>query len=381
MIEIINLIIGSILGWYGRDWIENYSKKTWEKKVTQRAKILGSPKVNEWLFKYYQKEFKEGMFYQVEIDNQKKTIPMFVLPKWIQCHNNTESFLQYNRKTSSIPVDKKLIRYRKKLGQNLWNDSMLCLDKIVEQNGKVFVEAKKCDFFQYVSRCGNIEDETIRAIQKNTTKAPLRDQYAKSLEKLKEGSLETNGIGVHTFLALKNGKSYNLLIQKRSDNLLFKGGLKAGVPCLGCTPVEDSIEKDVLSYNVLKEIYEELYDKEEVIKKTKRLVVNWFYQQEPIKSIINLRKENKIEIKVLGFGIEALSGEVNLSVLVIINDEDFIRQEISRMSHNWEMNGVEPIDYKSKTLDKWILKDEVIPPCAYSIIEARKHLNKIKNDG
>ncbi len=378
MIEILSLIIGTILGWYGREWIEDFLKKRKQIKASSRIEILHSEKIKNWLIDYYvENDFEEHLFLS-SINGEKKSIPFLTKENWYGKLFSTKPFLKIknNEKNCQVKIKDKYIKKRKHFGQNIWNDTILCLESVNDTQSSIHIDAMKCEFYQYVCRCGVLEDETINIIKNNWEKTPFRDECAKTLLELSSGSLEASGIGLNCLIAYKDNSSYKFILQRRTNELFTGGGFIAVTPCSYIEPLKNMDGNgDIILYNFLKELYEELYDQEELIRSKQRLRDDWFYQQDPISTLLNLKINGEFSLHVIGFGFDALTGEVNISALAIIDNQSFIEKELSRMKYNWEIKGIEILDYHSEKLNEWFNSGLLIPNSAFSITIAQNLLD------
>lgn len=167
-------------------------------------------------------------------------------------------------------------------------------------------------------------------------------------------------------------------MQQRADKLCTGGGFTTVIPTFAIEPLRDeNLDTDILYFNFYKEFYEELYDKEELVKDNRRLSENWFFQEEPIKTLISLREKGEFKLHVIGFGIDALTGELNISILALIDNTDFFNNELGRMKYNWEVNGVSQLDFRSSDLDELFQSGLLQPSSAFCITNVQKILSQI----
>ncbi|MBK6932341.1 MAG: hypothetical protein IPH12_16375 [Saprospirales bacterium] len=219
---------------------------------------------------------------------------------------------------SDIRIDKKFINKRKSLGHDLWDAPLFALVEIQEAEKKVELKIGLCTYFQYVSSCEKIGEESIN------NKRKLRDKFLPDIETVSKCPLNAHGIGVAFVIAVKEGDTYRILLQKRGMSTVNHLGTIASVPTFAFQPIKEDYENEInIEYQFLREYYEELHDREDLIKRNKNLAYNWFYNHNPIKRIRDLMAKELFEIVPLGFGFDALNGEAILAYLAIIDDEDF----------------------------------------------------------
>lgn len=350
-----NLIIATIclvLGWFGRDWVVSWvlgrRQRAWEKRKTTLR-----DKSEEWLKQYYGKSNHKDELYSLSGKDGAR-IPYLTRKAWYGSHvRDTRIEIKDHSNLCRVKIDKRVIRNRTKMGQEIWDDPTLCFMGIGQQENKIQIETRVCQYFQYLSRCGKLEDELYKCILSKRKKPRLRDEQAPSLDALESTRLETQIIGVAAAVVFRHHGKVEILIQERSDKTAIAGGTYAMVPSFVFNPDNlKDVPMDILLHTFLLEFYEELYDREELVRKSKHLEPTWFYSEEPIKTLLELHKSGKFQFEVLGFGFDGVTGEFNIAALALVENDEFVDYEIRRMKRNWEIHDFRLIALDSDELRK-----------------------------
>ncbi|MBN2083191.1 hypothetical protein JW859_13415 [bacterium] len=261
----------------------------------------------------------------------------------------------------------------------VWNEEIMCVHRI--RDGLTpRIELCIASYYQFLSACGALEEETYSVIDNPRRIARLRNQYASSLDELIRCGLGAHGFGMQVAFVYANQNEKNMiLIQRRELAVSIYGGARAVVPMFGCQPHKDRSKVSMsLKHNFLREYYEELYGADEMIRTNQEyLSYSWFYNEEPVSELIRLIDTGEANITILGFGYDALNCECDIAVLVYIANKDFINNQIRTMKRNWEIEKIESVMLFSEELDNMLYNLEFQPGSAFAIAEARKHLLSI----
>lgn len=367
--KVISAIIGIILGWYGKDWIRSIVKK-FQKMKNERRKVVLQEKANRWLINYYDKKGLGDYLFKLRTGAR---IPYLTKKDWYGDGLKTRK-LKFNvsikeRDISPVKVANKVIWYRKYiLGQNIWNDPVLLFNSMDINNMEVCLNIITGNYFQYLSSCGKLEDELYRCLLSGNEKPEFRDRVFDTIENLSNTDLLAQNYGFSCSLVFKKDGKYKVFIQERKHNTGVGSGMYAVVPSFVCDP--EKFEKIKIDFNLhffLKEFYEELYDKEELVKRNKKMNPDWFYKYDPVKSLLNFHKEGKFKFEILGFGFDGWTGEFNLAAMAIIDEEGFCENEVDRMWPNWEIKSFDLVDINTDKLLPHICSDEMYNTCAFNL--------------
>lgn len=389
------LILGAAIGAIFSYYFPIIKKKTetalTNNKKVKRQKLLESGIIYDWIIKYYEDNNHLNELYDCKIGNYEIKLPFLTKPEWcnksINIYDNEEivEFSESNEK--DFPIDHKMIAKREKLGQNLFNDDTMYLDRVEEKNNEYKFHIKRCTYFQMFTLLSSLEEETFNAIEKNIFYTPVRDNMLANTNEAFKLKSSPNSIGCQVLLAFKTKNNYEFLIQTRSHSIITFGGAKAAIPCYGLSPIPSNDNThNLLYYNFIKEFCEELYDFEELIKISENKKFNpfWFYDLPQAKTLINGLKNKSITYKFLGFGFDGLNGSATMATMAIIDDLEFLELMKKEIVPNWEVanrsKDVEPlefVEYNSQKLENWLRERQYHFGSAFTISQAIKHIKSI----
>jgi hypothetical protein len=150
-----------------------------------------------------------------------------------------------------------------------WNDLIACSDGVAETDTGPRIQLQVAEYFQYLSACGPLEDETFRAVRSARTKTPIRDRVLSSATEAARCGLGADAFGMQVAVVFDDGRRFRILIQRHSYSVSIYGGALAVVPVFGCQTTDLSVDSNIsLFHNFLREIYQELYGGVEVEQKT-----------------------------------------------------------------------------------------------------------------
>lgn len=376
--DIILLLAGALLG--NIDKISRLIKQLWINRINNtQKKIMGKINIYSWLIKYYEKNKTLNDLFNCNIGGFEVKIPFFSKAEWqvTETINPSEdNILVYSEPNRAFNVNNKLINYRKRLGQELFDAPTLYLDRIGKDKFKLF--AKKCRYFEMASNLFSLEEETIQAAYKNKS-TPIRNEYFKSVECCEKLLKKPFSLGCTTALVLKTPKGWELALHKRSNKTVTYGNKLAVIPNYGLSiplfALQDNKKINLLVYNFIKEYCEELFNYEEIIKlaNTNRGDPLWFYSLQESKELQSMLKDGKLELKYLGFGFDLFNGTSNIAMAAIISDETYVDKFKHEIKVNWEVrkdNDTAPVifvDYRDVKLREWLINDEYQFGSAFTI--------------
>jgi hypothetical protein len=148
------------------------------------------------------------------------------------------------------------------------------------------------------------------------------------------------GIGVVFAMRRKTIEydDYAFPVQLRSDQVSDQRGLYAVIPKGFHGPsVDPSIEVNV-HWTVFRELYEELAGGEEVEHKGTRLKHDWYFDE--CEALRWFKKHEGWRCEVVAFGLNALAGNYEFAILLVIEDPSYWEQFGSKLERNWEAENV-----------------------------------------
>lgn len=353
----------------------------------RRLKLTSKSDLDDWLLRYYDDDKSD--LYEFKSTGYSKQIPFLVDSNSIGLRLNSFSetrlikFLGVD--DSDFPVDHRIIRRRRALGQRLFNEKTLYAESIVvnKRSSEIFV--KECYYFQMLTLLSHLEDETFSAIRKKRV-LKHRNAILKNFPTASKLLIKPISIGCQVVIALSSSKSYDFIIQTRSHSTITFGGSKSVIPSFGMSPInkvgfEDS---NLLLYNFLKEYCEELFNYEDLItvENLKRPDPFWFYNLPEAAHAMTLLETQKAFFECLGYGFDGLNGSINLAMIFCVTDPKASEEIKRNIVANWEVESnstsnpsIEFVDYKSDRFGEWMANNEFHYSGAFALSEAIKRLD------
>jgi hypothetical protein len=353
-----------------------------------RARILDQRRpsfTRRWLVDYYTDAGHADDLYAVRHEAALIRVPLLVKPSW-HLHGAREADLisqTLPQRLATVPVDQRALKKRSRYlsitdkNGDPWNDLIACVAGVREAEDGPHIDVQLAEYYQYLSACGPLEDETFRAIRNRRAKSRVRDGSLGSAGDAALCKLGAHPFGMQVAVVFGDGERYKILIQRRSYSVSSYGGALAVVPVFGCQTTDMSANTEVsLFHNFLREVYEELYGGVEAERRTSRVDSRWFYKEAPIARLLKASDEGLLDFRLLGFGFDALNGELDLQAIALFHDSRFTQIELSEMSTNWEINDIQVWDLFGDDLTDAVLAGEFSPGSVYAIMQGREYLSQ-----
>ncbi|WP_141581107.1 hypothetical protein [Actinomadura sp. WMMA1423] len=360
-----------------------------ESAGSRRIKEQRHPRFTHgWLLEYYLRRDRLDDLYLLVDGNRRRIVPFLTKPSWTD-HDFDESILlrqEPPHRRSDVEVDGEILRRRRAYlavddeDGEPWNDLLAVVQKVEETEDGPRITLAMAEYFQFLTACGALEDETYEAVRNRRSSTPIRDTVLGSVNDAAQARRGAHGFGMQCAFVFSEEGRLRVLIQRRSHSVSIYGGALAVVPVFGCQSMDLSDRTPVsIFHNFLREVYEELYGGEEVEKRGNRVDPTWFYQELPIAGLIAAREAGRMEFRVLGFGFDGLNGEVDVCGLAYIKDPGFARRELPTLKANWEIQDISCWDLFGEDLTDAMFAGEFSPGSVYTISEARRHLAGAEN--
>lgn len=386
--DILTNIIASLLlfllGFASRDFAGRYRTRRRRTRVRMHA-LRSQPSFSAtWLRHYYLDRGKLDDMFLAEFEEGRCYIPLLTKRKWCAGPFPELEILAVPpvMPRSLVAEDMHIVRDRENfialdssVGK-LWNGELLCVSMVDDSQPVPELQLSTSTYFQYLSACGSLEDETISAIIGRDEGTPIRDMVACSAEIAEKCLLGAHGLGMQVTFAFPQNGEFRVLIQRRSLSVATYAGSLAVVPVCGCEAhsAEKTLEVS-FQYEFLREYLEELYSVDELERPSKRVDDRWFYSNPAAQELLSRMKVGNFVFEILGFGFDALNGEVNVAALAIVLDESFSSTELRAMTTNWEVKEIEVVPLFSQQLRESILADELQPGSAFSLCLAMNRVS------
>ncbi|GAA1556100.1 hypothetical protein GCM10009789_06830 [Kribbella sancticallisti] len=382
-INLVATFIAFLTGLFARSAYHRLRGKALQRNrkriMEQRHPTFTAP----WLVNYYRENGHVDDLYAAEFGDGVVQVPFLVRPTWHLDNVSEDELIDQAmpQRQATVPIDRKLLKRR---GRYLsltdrhgepWNDLIACAKGVSETEAGPRIQLQVAEYFQYLSACGPLEDETYRAVRTARAKTPIRDRVLSSAAEAARCDLGAHAFGMQVAVVFDDGQRLRILIQRRSYSVSIYGGALAVVPVFGCQTTDLTANTRVsLFHNFLREVYEELYGGAEVEQKTARVDPAWFYREAPIERLIKARSTGQLDFRLLGFGFDALNGEMDVLALALFKESRFSRIELSEMAMNWEINDIQVWDLFGQELTDALTAGEFSPGSVYTIMRCRQQL-------
>jgi hypothetical protein len=367
-------------------------------RIKVKRKIVESRKVQEkrhprythgWLVEYYLNRDRLDDLYLFQDGHRRRFVPFLTKPSWTDHGFDENELVEQSlpHPRSDAPIDQAILRRR---GSYLtvvddagepWNDLMCVVDQVERTADGPRIRLILAEYFQFLSACGALEDETYAAVRNPRARTPIRDAVLTSADQAARCLRRAHGFGMQCSFVFDDGGRLKVLIQRRSHSVSIYGGALAVVPVFGCQSIDLSERTNVsIFHNFLREVYEELYGGEEVEKRGDHVDPRWFYKEPPIARLLEAQDRGLLDFRIFGFGFDALNGEVDICGLAYLKDPDFTKRELAEMRANWEMQEINSWDLFGDELTEALITGEFSPGSVYTLAETRKYLAAIAGE-
>lgn len=368
------------------------SVRSVRQRITSARESAGARRIKEqrhprfthsWLLEYYLRRDGLDDLYMLVDGNRRRIVPFLTKPSWTDYDFDENTLIDQEtpHRRSDVVVDEKILRRRRAYlavddeNGEPWNDLLSVVQEIRETDDGPRIKLALAEYFQFLTACGALEDETYAAVRNPRTPTPIREAVLASVGDAAQARRGAHGFGMQCAFVFPEEGRLRVLIQRRSHSVSIYGGALAVVPVFGCQSMDLSDRTRVsVFHNFLREVYEELYGGEEVEKRGSRVDPTWFYQEPPIARIIAAAENGGMDFRILGFGFDALNGEVDICGLAHIKDPEFARRELPTLKANWEIQDISAWDLFGAELTDALFAGEFSPGSVYTLGEARRHL-------
>ncbi|HEX5496087.1 MAG TPA: hypothetical protein VFX70_16080 [Mycobacteriales bacterium] len=373
----VAFLLGNLLH-RGQDWIRQRRSM---KHLTRIQEQRHPRFTHDWLVRYYLDKGRLDDLYLFEDNGHRNLVPFLTRPSWAITDIAEEELIQQDvpQFRSTVNVDQRVLRRRVnylpgvRRDGAVWNDLLACAAGVGDGPKGPRIRLIMAEYFQFLSACGSLEDETYDAIRGRNRRTPLRDKFMPDLKTAELCPLGAHAFGMQAAFVFDDDGVFKILIQRRSNSVSIYGGALAVVPVFGCQSFDLTDESSVSVYhNFLREVYEELYGGVEVERPGPRVDPRWFYVEPSVARLIEAREAGEFEFKLLGFGFDALNGEIDISGLALVTKNHFACDELARMTANWEIQNIQVWDLFGARLTAALLTNEFSPGSVYTIARARE---------
>lgn len=247
-----------------------------------------------------------------------------------------------------------------RMGLNIWDDPIYRLISHGQARKLEFTFAET-SFLSYRFTTGLLGDEITDALVETSGDSSnilsdrneflaIREALLPNLSSLIDYKSRNCSGGIGVMFALARGAPYNdfvIPIQLRSQNVTDGRGEYGLLPQGFHQPFVHREEEANVYWSAFREIFEEVFGGEEARRESKRLKHDWYFDE--CAGIGYFRDhEGAYEIKVVSFGINALSGKYEITLLLAVRDTWYWKTFENNMSRNWESKTVHLISTKDE---------------------------------
>ena len=342
---------------------ENYKKLLSRKQYYDQ--IIEEGWINKILVKFYENasssnwKLYKSIFDDIGICPFAEFIPL--KDKKIDLKYDDELFKMYidesiyhqnKKKYDKIIRENKVKQVALELsGTNLWDSPVYTIRDICATERPQFI-LSLCSYLAYRLSIGEIQDEIadyiVSKVQRGESFKEIFDnfvahdlqtrlKFGKNIDEFCDFTKRDVPIGMNALLAFKRKKDYLLVIQKRSRTLSEAPGGYAVLPAAIHQHIIDVDKEKHLLNTLWREIYEELFGGEEVSGKTRHISHDWYFKDFP--PLEELRRQATVSFT--GAGVNLANGFFDISILVIIPDENFFENYCHKMKTSWESSDID----------------------------------------
>jgi len=367
--------------------------KLWleERRAANRKELIkDSSGLYDWLIEYYKRNNNYEQLYTCKIGGSSTEIPFLTNEKWQYCVpiSESEDFIyKFIEEEDSLnyEIDKKLIQKRILLGQKIFNQPAIYLDHVDESQKIPKLILKQCDYYQLITSLIKLEEETYKVFKKNRFKrVHIRENNIFSNEIAKSVKKAPFSTGCAVVFALNIDGDYEIITHTRSHEVSCFGGYIAALPNFGLAPEIGGTKKskrqeNLLFYNILKEILEEMFGYEELIDMMNIRKANpyWFFSELIQGSeLYEAFKDGRLSIECLGFGFDTLNANCVLSILAKLDDITLSKKIKKTIKTNFEvMYEQGDLDVYFNSIDspqlkRWLDEKKFVASSAFAISKA-----------
>ncbi len=316
------------------------AKKVRERKTDDWRSDIANPRRLKLLRSYYS-ENDSSSWYHFKIGAVEGKVPFLSRPEWFgkdkYLLKHTKSSVARSRHHQSV------LDIRERMGVRLTNDPLFTFTALQEETDSLTIFCSDCNYFDFVSECGLIEDELTANVSDPHHGYAIRDNLAKDLGTLLENPRSTVGMGVHTAVFFRRKGEWRMLRQTRSEETISWPNAFSTVPNFAFQAMFGREEEFDLQHNFLREYGEELFDFEELRGRDTRIEYDWFYHQPEIKNLVETLEKGGASFFQTGFGFDALNGEFNITSALVVSDEEAWTETIGDQQWSWESNDIDSL--------------------------------------
>jgi hypothetical protein len=241
-----------------------------------------------------------------------------------------------------------------------------------------------CQYFDVADMMIRLEDEAYRCAARPRRRARIRNRHGFSSTSIRPPVGTGVGVTAVVLIEVESGECH-VVLHRRSADVATNPGVRGTIPTFGLEPsVGDGYSRrqlGLLEVNILREMLEELYDLDHLVKasSSRHVASDWFLDRVSSGGrLVELFDDGKVTIVPLGWCVDLVNGVLDLNVLVRIAVPSINDPVVSSMVANWEAAGkrvgaasVETLELSSVQLTRECLSHMFHWNCALAVKQTR----------
>jgi hypothetical protein len=394
---VIGGIVGAAFGYVLPKGYESAKERIHHSAGQRRRALLASPKLYEWVIRYYQRCGRASELYTVQIGDSQETIPLLTSAEWLTSFRVGKGYpplvCDHGQATRQFSIDQRGLTRRERMGQRLFNAPALYFENVRREGERLQVDARRCGYYHVATSLLALEEETFKAVRsKGLRSTPVRDWWLGSPKDGRGQIRKPFSIAASVALVFNTNTGPRILLQTRSHRTVTYGGLGAVIPYFGVVPlagiqevarVDEIGEVDLLETNLAKEYCEELFSYDQLVEETKLRQADprWFWTLPEAKEMRDMLDAGNASFRCLGFGFDGLNGSATLALMLMFDKPEFADDIIQRIICNWEVadrsteaESIEFVDLPSPHLESLFASRRLTYGSAFTVGRTLQHL-------
>lgn len=396
--DLLDLIAAAIRK--GKQDRERRAREDRKRKLTTMVK---AGILTKGLRRYYGAEnLREGSLFPYSFSVEDNTIDCSIAtrPEWVGLsieldgENEQCSLVAAPSPRAEVSIDEtvKLLARLEEEGVKLWDSDIYRLVELDLAPGKMTPRFAVDRFLHYRFTDGLLLDEFVnglvredlnieQVIANSTRLLPQRCKTLPTGRSLVDLPARVCIGGPLVVLAMARPRPYSdylIPVQRRSRAVVDGQDMLSVIPQAYHQPMINEKEEINLSSSVYREVFEELFEGEEVERSTRRLKYDWYMHEcEPMNWL--LRHRNAYTLQLICAGLNLHVGSYELGVLFVIHDPTFWTKYGSKTKANYEAQpGLEGVSsLQTSRLCELFKSPEWASEGLFAFAECVKHLQEV----
>lgn len=388
----IGVLAGAIASTVFAATYESWGRKLEERRVerakTLRQRLFTGGLLRELVLASYRRRGLGEQLYTTTHLDPGRTVPVLTSQDWlfeIPIGSEAAAGIQIIQLGfQAFEVDAKRIELLKSLGVQIWDDDIMHLVRGGVDEGLPKLNVGRCSYYAYESSVGRLEDQFIRAAESGYHTD--LDVLLKSAEEALSEPPKPLVVTGSTVVVFRSEDKLITPIQRRSQAVANSAGMYSVIPSYGLAQTSRTSlasTRNVVFYNFARELAEELYNLDSVIKAglSSRAGPDWMFDLPEISAIERQMASGQLSLELTGMSIDPSSSILSLAMLAVFNVEGQLEEVLSKIETNFETadadargSGLHLPDLYSEEIDRWSSQNLLASTSQFSIDRARVRL-------